>query len=192
MAAPWSRVGATAMTLAALWTTVPPLGSLTTTPATQGSESPARAASMVALAVNPNLTDDRPVLEFVPGELWLGKVSRGRAYPIVQSNGEPIGVHNATDRPVTVSLRPVRLTATSDAVCSGSREMLDWASVHLHPTHMTLAPGETAEVHGMVRMTKAKPPRDGTLAFLIECQTEASGEARAIYARVYAPTRARP
>lgn len=185
MAARWTRMSATAITVAALSTTVPESVSWMTS--TVGRESGAPAGSS-AVRPDPAAGEESPSLAFLPAEIWLGRVSRGHAYPIVTAAGEPITVLNDSDRPITISLRPIRLAATPDAVCSGSGELLDWASVHLYPTRMTLGPGQSVAIQGMVRMTKAKPPRTATLACLIACEPEDGGRRAVVYARLYAPT----
>ncbi len=127
-------------------------------------------------------------LEWVPGELWMSRVSRGRQYALVSNEGQNLSLRNTSDRPLTVALRVVHPNETSKAVVSGFGDLLNDADVVLSPATVTLAPGETRSIEGSVRMRRPRQRWTSNLACVISAEVVDQPVRTQLYARVYART----
>jgi hypothetical protein len=170
---------------------------LLATPPISMSDPATGAQSFAAIAPNRDSTRSTPdvmpdgdvPLEWVPGELWMDRVSRGRSYPLVSTEGEPLSLRNATDHPFTVRLKAIHPNQTNKAIVSGFGDLLDDAQVTFTPETITLAPGETRSVAGSLQMSRLRRRWTSHLACVISAEVVDEPFRTQLYARVYAPVK---
>ena len=149
--------------------------------------------SRIIFTIDPNrdTTDAQPggdlSLEFVPGELWLDRVSKGRRYDLQTELGQGLTLHNTSSHTLTVDLKTVALTDAHLGI-SGFGDLLANGEVTLTPATLTLAPGESRAVTGTVQMGHPKQKWTSNLACVISAEVENQPVRTRLYARVYART----
>ena len=127
-------------------------------------------------------------LEFVPAELWLDRVSKGKDYRLVSHEGQTLSLRNTSDHEVTVRLRAVPRDRSASAVVKGFDDLLASGQVEFSPDTITLAPRETRSLDGRVRMGKPKGHWTSNLACVISAEVVDQPVRTQLYARVYART----
>lgn len=149
-------------------------------------ETPAGAAPSTPDTAG-TIVEDPIELEFVPGELWMDPIPRGRSRALTSATGEFFRLRNASGHRVTVELSVLPLAESAEVICPGYIELLANGSVRLAVTRVVLAPGESRALAGAVRAGRLRGRPTGHRACLIAARP-VEGARQAAYAVLYVRT----
>lgn len=128
-------------------------------------------------------------IELSPGSLRIEGVERGRTSALPDGSERALRVRNTSVRPVTVEISTLTAADAGVPLERGCADLLGAGTLSLEPGRVTLAPGESREITGTLRLARGARREDKNLMCVVSATVVDQPVRTRIYSRVYASVR---